>query len=175
MQLVCMEKPKQEVFEKMRKLSRGTEQSEEERAVLAAEGSFFFEMERCVPTAASTTAVMNRLQACDEECDCRSSVRDIGMQTALFSTGDRFVVVSFVGSFIDQVLKENSRPSMLWIWDVKRDCLTANLVFVTPVIAVSWNPVKDQLAIITSSQTLYFWEAGSIVWSLLPNSIGWDE
>ena len=68
------------------------------------------------------------------------------------------------------MLKENTRPSMLWIWDIKRDCLTANLVFVTPVVSVSWNPVRDQLAIITSSQTLYFWEAGSIVWSLLPNS-----
>ena len=58
---MCMEKPKQEVLEKMRKHSRGEERSEEERAVLEAAGSFFFEMERCVPTAASVTAVMNRL------------------------------------------------------------------------------------------------------------------
>ena len=60
---------------------------------------------------------------------------------------------------------------MVWIWDLKRDCLTANLVFVTPVISLSWSPVKDSLTILTSNQTLYFWEDGSIVWSLLPNSI----
>lgn len=58
---------------------------------------------------------------------------------------------------------------MLWIWDIKRDRLLANLVFATPIIMFSWNPCCNKLVIISSNQTIYFWESGSIVWSLLPN------
>lgn len=60
---------------------------------------------------------------------------------------------------------------MLWIWDIKRNCLLANLVFATPILMFTWNPKDDQLAIITSNQTLYFFKTGSIVWSSLPNRI----
>lgn len=58
---------------------------------------------------------------------------------------------------------------MLWIWDVKRDYLLANLVFVSPVVAFQWNPVELELAVVTTNQTLYFWKQGELVWSLLPN------
>ena len=60
---------------------------------------------------------------------------------------------------------------MLWIWDIKRNCLSANLIFATTIVMFSWNPRDDQLAIITSNQTLYFYREGSIIWSLLPTSI----
>ena len=49
---------------------------------------------------------------------------------------------------------------MLWIWDVKRDYLLANLVFVSPVVAFQWNPVELELAVVTTNQTLYFWKQG---------------
>ena len=60
---------------------------------------------------------------------------------------------------------------MLWIWDVKRDYLLANLVFVSPVVAFQWNPAELELAVVTTNQTLYFWKRGELVWSLLPNRI----
>ena len=88
----------------------------------------------------------------------RVNAKDLGIHSASFSFDDRYIVV-----------KDNGRPSVLWIWDVKRDRLRAQLVFVSPVLSFAWNLTRNTLAIVTSNQTLYFWESDSIVWVLLPN------
>lgn len=62
-QLVCREEPKQEVLERYRKkmnLKKG-EIDEYEKTILNTAGPFFFEMETCIPTAAISSSVMNRL------------------------------------------------------------------------------------------------------------------
>ena len=90
----------------------------------------------------------------------RVNAKDIGIHAASFSHDDRYIV-----------LKENSRQTVLWIWDVKRDRLQTQLAFVYPVLSFAWNPKRNTLAIVTSNQILYFWELDSIVWVLLPNRI----
>ena len=88
----------------------------------------------------------------------RSSVKDLGIHSAEFSRDDRFVA-----------LKENSRASILWVWDVKRDCLAVNVIFKTPILAFAWSPQQSRLAVVTSNLTLYLWEPGEITWSIIPN------
>ena len=90
----------------------------------------------------------------------RVNAKDVGIHSASFSFNDRYIV-----------LKDNSRQSVLWIWDVKRDHLQTQLAFVSPVLSFAWNPIRNTLAIVTSNQILYFWELDSIVWVLLPNRI----
>ena len=55
----------QEVLEKYRKknhIEKGKEPLDEyEQRILKTDGPFFFEMERCIPTAAVSTSVINRL------------------------------------------------------------------------------------------------------------------
>ena len=88
----------------------------------------------------------------------RSSVKDLGIHSVEFSQDDRFVA-----------MKENSRASILWVWDVKRDCLAVNVIFKTPILAFAWSPQQSRLAVVTSNLTLYLWEPGEITWSIIPN------
>ena len=90
----------------------------------------------------------------------RVNSKDLRIHSAYYSLNDRYIV-----------LKDNSRQSVLWIGDVKRDHLQTQLAFVSPVLSFAWNPMRNTLAIVTSNQILYFWELDSIVWVLLPNRI----
>ena len=85
----------------------------------------------------------------------RASTRDIGIHSIRFSTDDRFIVGENNDN-IKQAFKEASRSSMLWIWDIKRNCLSASFTFATPIVMFSWSPQDDKLAVVTSNQTLYF-------------------
>ena len=60
---------------------------------------------------------------------------------------------------------------MLWIWDIKRNCLSASFTFATPIVMFNWSPQDDKLAVVTSNQTLYLYREGRLIWSLLPCSI----
>lgn len=62
--MVCTERPKQEVLERWRRehpRKKEEPPSAVEKTIMGCPGAFFFEMETCAPTAAATTAVMNRL------------------------------------------------------------------------------------------------------------------
>ena len=96
--------------------------------------------------------------------ECRTSAKEIGIHSVSFSADDRFVA-----------LKDNGRSSALWIWDVKRSRVASQLQFASLVVAFAWHPERCLLAVVTSNQTLYLWEKGSIVWALLPNRWGGRE
>ena len=130
----------------------------------STEGNYFFETETGIPTAAIPTPTMARLCVSLRRLTGRSSVKDLGIHSVEFSQDDRFVA-----------LKENSRASILWVWDVKRDCLAVNVVFKSPILAFAWSPQQSRLAIVTSNLTLYLWEPGEITWSIIPNRGGWER
>ncbi|CAM9491004.1 unnamed protein product, partial [Heterosigma akashiwo] len=83
-----------------------------------------------------------------------------GVGLASWSSGGRYLAT-----------RNDSCPTILWIWDVQGAGLRSVVAFLEPVRAVRWRPVGDgaeeewaQLAVATGNQRLYLWAPGTLRW-----------
>ena len=53
--------------------------------------------------------------------------------------------------------RNDSMPSVLWIWDIRHLELTAILVQKDPIRAAAWDPTCTRLVLCTGSSHLYMW------------------
>lgn len=87
----------------------------------------------------------------------------VGVSSMAFSSDNRYLAT-----------RNDSMPTVLWVWDMQRLCLLAMLEQTSAVRCFQWDPRRPRLALCTGNAKLYLWSPAGCVSVQVPSEGGFQ-